>query len=242
MCRRRHFSPKTEQAYRYWIRQFIFFHGKQHPATLGASEVEAFVNHLAVTRRVSASTQSQALNALAFLYGQVLNQPLGTMTALRRVQRRTRVPTVLSRDEVNAVLAHLSGSLLLMAQLMYGSGLRVHECVTLRVKDVDLAACTVTVRNSKGSKDRTTILPKQLVEPLKQQLLRVASLHTADRAKGGGLVPMPDALYRKYRLQGLRCLGSSCSRRQSCADGVILNVWHDGMCQTRPFNVPSNRR
>lgn len=165
---------------------------------MGATEVEAFLNHLAVTRRVAASTQSQALNAIVFLYDSVLSKPLGQMTGLKRIQRRHRVPVVLNRDEVKRVLSMMQGTCRLMAELMYGAGLRVHECVTLRVKDVDLATRTISIRNSKGSKDRTTVLPEQLCSPLQQHLLRVAALHKDDRARGAGMAPMPDALARKY--------------------------------------------
>ena len=165
---------------------------------MGPAEVEAFLNHLAVTRRVAASTQSQALNAIVFLYDSVLSQPLGQMTGLKRVQRRHRVPVVLTRDEVKRVLAMMQDTCRLMAELMYGAGLRVHECVTLRAKDVDLSARVISVRNSKGSKDRTTVLPEQLYSPLHQHMLRVAVLHRDDLARGAGLAPMPDALARKY--------------------------------------------
>ena len=165
---------------------------------MSTTEVEAFLNHLALDRRVAASTQSQALNAIVFLYDSVLARPLGQMSGLKRVQRRQRVPVVLTRDEVKRVLAMMQGTCRLMAELMYGAGLRVHECVTLRVKDVDVAAHTISVRNSKGSKDRTTVLPLQLSSPLQQHLLRVATLHRDDLARGAGLAPMPDALARKY--------------------------------------------
>ena len=168
---------------------------------MGAAEVEAFLNYLAVQRHVAASTQSQALNALVFLYGEVLVQPLGETHGLRRVQRQHRVPVVLTRDEVGRVLTLMEGTSRLMAELMYGTGLRVHECVTLRVKDVDVAAGVIAVRNSKGSKDRkdrTTVLPSRLTATLQQHLLRVALLHRDDLTCGAGLAPMPDALARKY--------------------------------------------
>ena len=165
---------------------------------MGPPEVETFLNHLAIKRRVSASTQSQALNAIVFLYESVLSRPLGQMSGLRRVQRRHRVPVVLTRNEVKCVLTMMQGTCRLMAELMYGAGLRVHECVTLRVKDLDLSAHTISVRNSKGSKDRTTVLPSQLCSTLQQHLLRVAALHRDDLARGAGLAPMPDALARKY--------------------------------------------
>jgi integron integrase len=198
VCRRRHFSHNTECAYRYWTRQFVLFHGKRHPKEMGAMEVESFLNHLASERHVAASTQSQALNAVVFLYGEVLGQPLGQMTNLKRVQRRTRVPVVLTTEEVRATLGQMVGTSRLMAELIYGAGLRVHECVALRIKDIDLTTKAVSVRNSKGSKDRTTVLPERLVSPLQQHLLRVAALHRDDLAAGAGLAPMPDALARKY--------------------------------------------
>jgi len=138
------------------------------------------------------------LNAIVFLYDQVLAKPLGQMTHLKRVQQRHRVPVVLTTDEVKRALAMMDRTPRLMAELIYGAGLRVHECVTLRIKDVDLAARTVSVRNSKGSKDRTTVLPERLVAPMQQHLLRVAALHRDDLARGAGLAPMPDALARKY--------------------------------------------
>lgn len=198
MCRRRHFSPRTEESYRYWIRQYIFFHGKRHPRELGAAEVEAFLNHLAVGRKVAASTQTQALNAIVFLYDSVIGQPLGTMTGLKRVQARHRVPVVLTPEEVKQVLSLMQGTPCLMAEVMYGAGLRVNECVTLRVKDIDFGARVISVRAGKGGKDRTTVLPEQLHGPLQQHLLRVAALHKADLAKGGGLAPLPNAIDRKY--------------------------------------------
>ncbi len=165
---------------------------------MGPVEVEACLNHLATIRHVSASTQSQALNAVVFLYGEVLGQPLGQMENLKRVQRRIRVPVVLTQAEVKATLAQMQGTPRLMAELIYGAGLRVHECVSLRIKDIDLASRAVSVRNSKGSKDRTTVLPEWLVSPLQQHLLRIAALHRDDLARGAGLAPMPDALASKY--------------------------------------------
>lgn len=198
VCRRRHFSPRTEESYRYWIRQYIFFHGKRHPKDLGATEVEAFLNYLAVSRKVAASTQTQALNALVFLYESVIAQPLGSMGGLKRVQARHRVPVVLTAEEVKQTLALMQGTPRLMAELMYGAGLRVKECVTLRIKDIDFGARVITVRDGKGGKDRTTVLPEQLHSPLQQHLLRVAALHKEDLSKGGGLVPLPCAIARKY--------------------------------------------
>jgi site-specific recombinase XerD len=160
--------------------------------------VEAFLNHLASERHLSASSQTQALNALVFLYDSVLRQPLGEMAGLKRVQRRHQVPVVLSREEVKAILEQMTGVVRLMAELMYGSGLRVNECMTLRVKDIDFSGGVLNVRSGKGGKDRTTLLPERLHAPLKQQLLRVAELHKQDLSHGAGLAPLPSALARKY--------------------------------------------
>jgi integron integrase len=165
---------------------------------LGAAAVEAFLNHLAVSRRVAASTQTQALNALVFLYDSVIAQPLGNLGGLKRVQARHRVPVVLTTDEVKRVLELMQGTPRLMAEVMYGAGLRVNECVTLRVKDIDFGAKVITVRSGKGGKDRTTVLPAQLQHPLQHHLLRVAALHKDDLSKGGGLAPLPNALARNY--------------------------------------------
>lgn len=198
MCRRRHFSSRTEEAYRHWVRRFVLFSDKQHPSSLGAQAVEHFLNHLASERGVSASTQTQALNALVFLYRDVLNRPLGEMTNLRRVQQGHRLPTVLTPVETKLVLDAMAGTTQLMAQLMYGAGLRVHECVTLRVKDIDVASRIISLRNTKGGKHRTTVLPSQLATSIERHLLRVAQLHANDLSRGGGLAPMPDALSRKF--------------------------------------------
>lgn len=162
VCRRRHLSPRTEEAYRYWIRQFIFFHDKRHPRELREPDVTQFLNHLAVQRHVAASTQTQALNAIVFLYRDVLAAPLGEMGGLNRVQQRKRIPVVMAASEVSAVLSQMSGMTALMAQLMFGSGLRVKECCTLRIKDIDFVSSTINDRDGKGGKDRATVLPSRL--------------------------------------------------------------------------------
>jgi len=198
VCRRRHLSPRTEEAYRFWIRQFIFFHGKRHPRELRETEVTQFVSNLAVQRKVAASTQTQALNAIVFLYRDVLGAPLGDLGDLNRVQQRKRIPVVLTPAEVSAVLSQMSGTRALMAQLMFGSGLRVEECCTLRVKDIDFGSSVVNVRDGKGAKDRTTVLPERLKVALQAHLVQVAHLHADDRNRGAGLAPLPGALERKY--------------------------------------------
>ena len=198
VCRRRHLSKRTEDAYRFWIRQFIFYYNKHHPRELQASDVTRFLNYLAVQREVSASTQKQALNALVFLYRDVLEIPLDKMTGLNRVQQRQRLPVVMTPMEVSKVLQLMTGSTALMARLMFGSGIRVEECCTLRIKDIDFAAANISVRNGKGGKGRTTVLPNSLVADLQAHLLRVAQLHADDLNRGAGLAPMPNALDRKY--------------------------------------------
>jgi len=165
---------------------------------MGPTEVTAFINHLAVNRKVAASTQSQALNAIVFLYDNVLERPLGQLQGLKRVQRHHRVPVVLSIDEVQAILGQMSGTTQLMAKVLYGAGLRVFECVTLRIKDIDFTARTISIRASKGTKDRTTVLPESLIAPLQTHLMRVAQLHKNDQLSGSGFAPMPNALGRKY--------------------------------------------
>jgi integron integrase len=198
VCRRRHLSRRTEGAYRFWIRRYIFFHGKQHPRIVGTAGITSFINHLAIDRHVSASTQTQALGSLLFLYRDVLETEVGHLDGLRRVQRLARIPVVLTVDEVRDVLSKMSGTYRLMADLLYGAGLRVNECVTLRIKDLDFRARTITVRSGKGGKDRTTLLPASLVRSLQQHLLRVVALYKQDVACGRGHVPLPGALHRKY--------------------------------------------
>jgi integron integrase len=196
--RARHYSRRTEQAYWYWIRQFIFFHGKRHPAQMGAAEVTAFLSWLATERDVAAATQGQALSALLFLYQLVLGTRLPWLDELVRAQRPVRLPTVLSEAQVRRLLDALEGGARLMAGLLYGAGLRQIECLTLRVKDVDFAYRQILVRDGKGSKDRVTMLPEGLVQPLQAHLGKVRALHQRDRKEGYGEVFLPHALARKY--------------------------------------------
>ena len=156
------------------------------------------MNHLAINRKVAASTQSQALNAIVFLYEHVLERPLGQIQVLKRIQRHHRVPVVLTVDEVSAILNYMRGTTQLMAQVLYGAGLRVFECVKLRIKDIDFNGRTISIRASKGTKDRTTVLPNALIAPLQSHLMRVALLHKHDRLSRSGFAPMPNALGRKY--------------------------------------------
>jgi len=196
--RLKHYSLRTERAYLGWIRRFILATGKRHPRTLGGEEVEGFLSTLAVQGRVSASTQNQALSALLFLYKEVLGIDLPWMEGIVRAKRPQRVPTVLSRDEVQRLLAQLDGRAWLLASLLYGTGMRLMECLRLRVKDIDFARNEVTVRNGKGGKDRRTVLPRSLAEPLKREVERARLLHQEDLLLGYGSVWLPFALARKY--------------------------------------------
>ena len=197
-CRLRHYSPRTEEAYAGWIRRFIAFHGMQHPSRLDTSHVAAFLSTLATRDQVSAATQNQALQAILFLHSRVLGRSLGMVNGIVRAQTRPHLPVVLSRAEVRGLLDALSGPSKLVAQFLYGSGLRLSECLDLRVKDIDLQARQVTVRSGKGGKDRHTMLPSTLVEPISRHLDGVATLHREDLAAGCGRVVMPTALARKY--------------------------------------------
>jgi integron integrase len=200
--RRRNYSRRTEQTYWYWMRYFIFFHGKRHPAEMGAAEVTAFLSWLATERNVAAATQNQALSALLFLYKHVLGQSLPWLDELVRAQRPVRLPTVLTEGEVRRLLETLSGSARLMVGLLYGSGLRQIECLTLRVKDIDFAYRQIIVRDGKGFRDRATMLPENLVQPLQAHLGSVRLLHRRDRLEGCGDVWLPHALSRKYPRAG----------------------------------------
>ena len=196
--RAKHYSLRTEQAYLGWIREFILANGRRHPRTLGGPEVEAFLSQLAVERHVAASTQNQALSALLFLYREVLRIELPWMDSVLRAKRPRRLPTVLSVEEVRKLLSMLEGRTWLMASLLYGTGMRLMECLRLRVKDVDFARGEILVRNGKGGKDRRTVLPRTLEEPLRREIERARVLHALDLAEGFGETPLPDALSRKY--------------------------------------------
>lgn len=194
----RHMSYRTEQAYVHWIRRYILFHRKRHPQEMGEVEVNAFLTHLAVEKRVSASTQTQALCALVFLYRTVLDRELGELDGLVRARRRRRLPVVLTRDEVKRLLARLAGAEHLFFSLLYGTGMRLSEGLRLRVKDIDFAAREITVRDGKGGKDRVTVLPDSVKSPFQVHLREVRQLHQRDLESGGGRVHLPYALARKY--------------------------------------------
>jgi integron integrase len=196
--RTRHLSPRTEEAYAGWIRRFIVFHDKRHPGDMGEAEISAFLSSLATRDRVSASTQNQALAALLFLYQVVLDRRLGRIDELVHAKRPQRLPVVLTRQEVRALLAKIGGVPWLVASLLYGSGLRVLEGLTLRVKDIDLERREVLVRDGKGRKDRRTVVPSALIEPLRRHLEATAAQHARDLQGGAGYVALPDSLDRKY--------------------------------------------
>ena len=196
-CRVRHFSIRTEDAYAAWAERFIRFHGIKHPGELAEPEVNAFLTHLAVERNVAASTQNQALAALLFLYEHVLGKPLDQL-AIVRANRPRRLPVVLTLDEVRLVLGRLDGVHGLFGRMLYGTGMRLLECLRLRVKDIDFTLRQITVRGGKGDKDRVTVLPAGVIADLHEQLRTARRLHEADLAEGFGRVELPTAIERKY--------------------------------------------
>jgi integron integrase len=207
VARFKHYSIRTEEAYRQWVRRFLQFHrrggsvsagGWRHPRELGAAEVQAFLNDLALNQKVAVSTQNQALNGLVFLYREVLHMELGDMGKIERPRRPARLPVVLTHAEAQRLLAGMTGTHQLMASLLYGTGMRLMECVRLRVKDVDFAANHIMVRDGKGFKDRVTMLPDSLKAKLQTHLKRVKLLHEKDLAAGQGKVYLPFALGKKY--------------------------------------------
>jgi integron integrase len=192
------YSPRTEQAYIDWIKRFIRFHGIRHPQEMGADEVKAFLNHLATQMNVAASTQNQAFSALLFLYQEVLKERLPWIDDIVRAKRPPKLPVVFTQAEARAVLSRMHGTPRLMAHLLYGSGLRVMECVRLRVKDVDLGYMQITIRDAKGGRQRVTMVPVNLADALRKQIATVAELHREDLSAGAGEVNLPGALARKY--------------------------------------------
>lgn len=196
--RTRHYSPRTECAYLGWVRRFVYFHHVRHPAEMGEAEINAFLTYLAVEEKVSASTQTQALAALLFLYRQVLARDVGDLAGVVRARRSITVPVVLTRAEVRDILAQLTGDKCLIVSLLYGCGLRLMECLRLRTKDLDFSRGEVTVHETKGGKSRVTMLPASLVAPLQKHLGTVRLTHARDLDEGWGRVVMPAALDRKY--------------------------------------------
>ena len=220
-----HYSRRTEEAYGHWIKRFIYWSGKRHPATLGAAEVTAFLSHLALQRNVAAATQNQALAALLFLYRRVLGRELPWFDEMVHAKRPVRLPVVLSPGETEALLEQLKGVHWLMASLLYGAGLRLMECLRLRVKDVDFAYRQILVREGKGEKDRVSMLPERAVQPLHAQLGEAKRLHSIDLREGCGEVHLPYALARKYPRAGYewgwQYVFPSRNRSVDPEDGVI---------------------
>lgn len=202
LIRVKHLSFRTEEAYLGWIRRFILFHDKRHPKEMGADEVRAFLTHLAVEGKVAASTQNQAFAALLFLYREVLQTTLGNLENVVRAKKPKRLPNVMTKDEVQRLLAYMSGEQWLVANLLYGAGLRLMEALRLRVKDVDFEYRQIIVRDGKGAKDRVTVLPEKITGALREHLLRVRRLHEEDLRLGFGEVYLPFALDRKYPKAG----------------------------------------
>jgi integron integrase len=196
--RARHYSRRTEKTYVDWIKRFILFHGKRHPVEMGEPEINQFLTDLAVNRKVSASTQNQALSAILFLYQHVLKKPLEWVSPAVRAKKPKRLPVVLTREEVKAIIVGMDGAPKLIATLLYGAGLRLDECLKLRFKDIDFAKNQIVVRDGKGQKDRITTLPASVKEPLLAHLRDVYRLHRKDMREGFGRVWLPHALARKY--------------------------------------------
>jgi integron integrase len=226
---RRHYSPRTASSYIYWCKQYILFHKKRHPKDMAKNEIESFLNYLVTQRRLSASSQSQALNAIVFMYKHVLELEPGWLDSLARAKRKKFLPTVLSVNEVRTILGHMSGTPKLMAEIIYGTGMRVSECTQLRIKDIDFDLKTITIRHGKGGKDRTTLLPERLLSPLRQHLLSIMGLHKDDCLKGAGFAPLPGTLYKKYpkaaRLIGWQFVFPSAVTREWPPTGQTVR-WH----------------
>lgn len=196
--RLKHYSIRTEEAYKNWIKRFILFHKKQHPRQLKAHHIEHFLSHLAIDKNVSASTQNQALSSIIFLYKDVLCMDIPDIENISRAKKPKRLPVVLTHDEIKKLLIQLDGTIWLIASLLYGSGMRLLECLRLRVKDIDLLKQQILIRDGKGQKDRITMLPKSLVEPLAIHLEKVRLLHCQALENGYGTVYLPFALEKKY--------------------------------------------
>jgi len=194
----RHYSRKTEQTYCHWVKRYIYFHNLRHPAQMAEPEINAYLAHLAVKENVSASTQTQALSALLFLYRYVLDREIGDLGEVIRARKPPPIPVVMTREEVKAVLGNLTGDKWLLASLMYGAGLRLMECLRLRVQEIDFARNEILIRDGKGAKDRITMLPESLKTPLQDHLKRVKIIHDRDLNDGWGWGQMPTALDRKY--------------------------------------------
>jgi site-specific recombinase XerD len=218
-----HYSIRTEQAYIDWIKRVILFHHKRHPVSMGAPEVEAFLTHLAVERHVAASTQRQALSPIVFLYREISERDFGWLQDMEQAKKPERLPVVLSRAEVRAVLARLDGQIWLMASLLYGAGLRLMECIRLRIKDTDFEYRQILVRDGKGQKDRVTMLPQIAVEPLKMHLQKVKALHEQDLTEGFGEVYLPFALNQSAQDSYTHAARFACRSAASCSTAAVTS-------------------
>jgi integron integrase len=194
----KHYSPRTRETYRTWLDRFFRYHAGKDPASLGERDINDFLTALAVDIEVSASTQNQALAAILLLFRAVMNRPIDELGAVIRAKKPTRIPVVMSRDEVRSVISLLKDDKRLAARLMYGTGLRLSECLSMRIQDIDFDRSEILVRNGKGAKDRVTMLPESLKQPLREHLARVRVLYEADKAEGFGRVPLPGAIDLKY--------------------------------------------
>lgn len=221
----KHYSIRTEESYIQWIKRFIYFHNKKHPADMGEAEITAFLTHLAVNKNVTPSTQNQALSALLFLYKQVLNIDLLWLDGVTRAKRPSRLPEVLPKEQVMQLLDAIPGTNGLIARLLYGTGMRLLEAMRLRVQDMDFDYRQIIVRQGKGAKDRSTVLPESLIQPLQIQLEHVRRVHALDLREGFGCVYLPYALARKYpnacREWGWQYVFPSNNRSTDPRDGVI---------------------
>ena len=233
----RHYSLRTEETCVHWTRRYLRFHGHRHPRELGPEEMKAFLSALADGRGVAASTQNQALSALLFLYKEVLGMELPWLDGIKKAKRPRRLPVVLTREEARALLARMDGTHALMARLLHGTGMRLTECLQLRVKDVELTRREVVIREGKGGRDRVPVLPSTLVEPLRDHLARVRTLFDADRAASVPPVELPGAYGRKNPSAGLLS-GNGCSR--SAASPSIREAASGAAttCTTRPSPAP----
>jgi integron integrase len=224
--RLKHLSKRTEEAYVYWIREFILFHHKRHPVKLAEPEIRQFLSHLAIDKEVASSTQNQAFNAILFLYASVLKQPLGKIEDIERAKREKYIPVVFTKEEARSIIAKLTGEYKLIAGLLYGSGLRLMECIRLRVQDIDFAANHIVVKDAKGNKSRITILPNKLKESLRRQIDIVISLHQFDLQQGYGEVLLPHAYKAKSpfsaRAIGWQFLFPSKNRSGDPRSGMIM--------------------
>ena len=202
VLRYKHYSPRTEKNYIHWIKDFIFFNNKKHPDTMGENEIRNYINYLAVERRVSASTQNQALNAILFLYKNVTKKEIGWIENIERVRRKRHIPVVFSQIEAKKIIDLMEGIPRLVVSLLYGSGLRLIECLRLRIKDIDFDYRQIVVRDGKGEKDRITLLPESQIPDIRRQIQKVRHMHEIDLKNNLGETKLPYALKKKYKNAG----------------------------------------